>query len=100
MEKMLIANSWGWTVALYASLLLILGLLFYFKASIRQFFGEVKAELLKCSWPWDPKQTGIQKYRELIQSTVIVCVITFLLAAYTSTFDFLLNRCIHLIVRF
>ena len=30
-----------------------------------KFIGEVKVELDKCSWPWDPNLTGFKKYKEL-----------------------------------
>ena len=34
-------------------------------STIIKFVGEVKVELDKCSWPWDPNQTGFKKYKEL-----------------------------------
>ena len=37
---------------------------------IKNFFSEVKVELQKCSWPWDPKEKGFRRYKELIDSTV------------------------------
>ena len=37
--------------------------------AVRKFVGEVKVELDKCSWPWDPAQSGFKKYKELIEST-------------------------------
>ena len=43
-------------------------------SSPKQFFTEVKVELLKASWPWDPKEKGMKKYKELVDSTVIVVV--------------------------
>ena len=32
---------------------------------IKNFFGEVKIELQKASWPWDPKEKGFRRYKEL-----------------------------------
>ena len=51
--------------------------------------GEVKTELRKASWPWesDPKIKGFKKYKELIDSTVVVLIAIILLAAYVSLWD-------------
>jgi preprotein translocase subunit SecE len=53
----------------------------------RNFFGEVKAELQKATWPWDPKERGMKKYRELIDSTTIVIVGMVLLSGFVSLWD-------------
>src|SRR6266404_1608912 len=45
----------------------------------RNFFNEVKVELQKASWPWDPKERGIRKYKELIDSTLVVIIAMLLL---------------------
>ena len=54
-----------------------------------KFIGEVKTELRKASWPWDPdpKVKGFKKYKELTDSTVVVLVAIILLAAYVSLWD-------------
>ena len=54
-----------------------------------RFIGEVKTELRKASWPWesDPKIKGFKKYKELIDSTVVVLIAIILLAAYVSLWD-------------
>ena len=52
--------------------------------------GEVKVELDKCSWPWDPNLTGFKKYKELIESTVVVIISVVLLAGFVTTCDFFL----------
>jgi preprotein translocase subunit SecE len=55
------------------------------------FIREVKAELLKATWPWDPKEKAFgAKYKELIDSTVVVIVAMLMLAAFVSIFDFAL----------
>jgi preprotein translocase subunit SecE len=53
------------------------------------FIGEVKSELRKASWPWDPdpKVKGFKKYKELIDSTMVVLVAMVLLAAYVALWD-------------
>ncbi len=53
----------------------------------RSFFAEVKAELQKANWPWDPKERGMKKYRELIDSTTIVIVGMVLLSGFVSLWD-------------
>jgi preprotein translocase subunit SecE len=56
---------------------------------IFKFIGEVKTELRKASWPWesDPKVRGFKKYKELIDSTVVVLIAVILLAAYVARWD-------------
>jgi len=38
----------------------------------KNFFSEVRLELQKASWPWDPKEKGMKRYKELTDSTVVV----------------------------
>ncbi len=56
----------------------------------RNFIREVKVELYKASWPWDPKEKGFKKYKELVDSTMIVVIAMLLLAGYVALWDFLL----------
>ncbi len=67
-------------------------LLLFFREPIFKFIGEVKVELDKCSWPWDPNQTGFKRYKELIESTVVVIISVVLLAGYVTAWDFLLSH--------
>ena len=57
---------------------------------ISNFLGEVKGELRKASWPWesDPKIKGIKKYKELIDSTIVVLIAMILLAGFVQFWDF------------
>ena len=55
------------------------------------FFTEVRGELRKASWPWDPKEKGFKKYKELTDSTVVVIVAMLLLGGYVSLWDLVLN---------
>ena len=57
----------------------------------RTFFEEVRVELRKASWPWDPKEKGFKKYKELTDSTVVVVVAMLLLGGYVSLWDLVLN---------
>jgi preprotein translocase subunit SecE len=68
---------------------------FYFlrhRAGIFKFVGEVKVELDKCSWPWDPNLTGFKRYKELRDSTVVVILSVVLLAGFVTTSDFILTH--------
>lgn len=59
-------------------------------AKSRNFINEVKVELLKASWPWDKKERGFKRYKELTDSTVIVVIAVLLLSGYIAFWDFLL----------
>jgi len=53
----------------------------------KRFLGEVRSELEKASWPWDPKEKGIKRYKELIDSTIVVVVALLLLSGYIAFWD-------------
>ena len=65
----------------------------------KNFFNEVKVELQKASWPWDPKEKGFRKYKELTDSTLVVVIAMLLLGGYVSLFDFVLVNVIHYFTR-
>ena len=58
----------------------------------KNFFAEVKVELQKASWPWDPKEKGMKKYKELTDSTLVVIIAMLLLGGYVALFDFVLDQ--------
>ena len=66
---------------------------------IKTFFSQVKVELQKCSWPWDPKERGFRKYKELSDSTVMVVISMVLLGGFVSFFDFVLVNVVHFFTR-
>jgi preprotein translocase subunit SecE len=61
-------------------------------SNIKVFISEVRTELVKATWPWDPKEHGFKRYKELVDSTVVVVVAMVLLAGYVSLCDFCLNN--------
>jgi preprotein translocase subunit SecE len=65
-------------------------------AQTKKFVNEVKVELQKATWPWDPDEKGVKRYQQLIDSTVVVVVAMLLMGAYVGLWDFLLVN----IVRF
>jgi len=66
---------------------------------VKSFFGEVKVELQKSSWPWDPNEKGFRKYKELTDSTLVVIIAMLLLGGYVSLFDFVLVNVVHYFTR-
>jgi preprotein translocase subunit SecE len=65
----------------------------------RSFIREVKVELSKASWPWDPKEKGMKKYRELVDSTLIVLIAMLLLSGYVSFWDFIMANIVGALAR-
>ncbi len=59
-------------------------------ARTKKFLGEVRAELGKASWPWDPKEKGFKRYKELYDSTVVVVIGMIFLGAFVSFTDLVL----------
>lgn len=57
---------------------------------ISKYIGEVKIELQKATWPWDPKEKGFKKYKELTDSTVVVLIAMLLMGAYVTFWDFIM----------
>ncbi len=68
-------------------------------AKTRNFLSEIKVELQKASWPWDPKEKGMKKYKELIDSTVIVIIAMLLLSGYVALWDFIMVTVVGAITR-
>jgi len=52
-----------------------------------KFFHEVKTELHKATWPWDPREKGVKRYKELIDSTVVVLIAMTLLGGFVALWD-------------
>ncbi len=62
-------------------------------AKTTNFIREVKTELQKATWPWDPKEKAFgAKYKELIDSTIVVIIAMLMLAAIVTVFDFALMQ--------
>ncbi|QSR84605.1 preprotein translocase subunit SecE [Methylacidimicrobium sp. B4] len=66
---------------------------------VETFLAEVSGELKKCAWPWEPQEKGVRRYRELIDSTVVVAISSVLLAAVVTLADFLLVRVVGFVTR-
>lgn len=59
-------------------------------ARTKTFISEVRGELAKANWPWDPKEKGFKKYKELVDSTIVVIIAMLLLSGYIALLDFVL----------
>ena len=70
--------------------LLLVALFAVYRVKVLKFVSEVRVELGKCSWPWDPNLTGLKKYRELGESTIVVIISVLLLAGFVTTSDLVL----------
>ena len=58
------------------------------RKAVSVFVRDVNTELQKATWPWDPKEkTFATKYKELIDSTLVVIIAMILLGAVVSTID-------------
>ena len=63
------------------------------------FIAEVRAELGKCTWPWDPKEKGFRRIKELSDSTVVVIVAMLILGGYIAFFDLMLVNAVGWLTR-
>jgi preprotein translocase subunit SecE len=68
-------------------------------AKTKSFLSQVRLELQKASWPWDPKEKGMKRYKELTDSTLVVIIAMLLLGGYVALFDFILVNVIHFLTR-
>jgi preprotein translocase subunit SecE len=57
---------------------------------VGRFTAEVRVELAKASWPWDPNEKGFKRYKELWDSTVVVLIAMLLVGGYIAAFDVIL----------
>ncbi len=91
LEYLKINDSWITSGIIYAILIVALFFLFRNLVKVSGFIGEVKGELRKASWPWDsdPKAKGFRKYKELIDSTIVVLIAVILLAGFVQFWDFI-----------
>ncbi len=69
-------------------------------AKTKKFIAECRSELLKVTWPWDPKEKGFKRYKELVDSTLMVVVASLLLAAYIASTDFVVVHVVGFLTSF
>jgi preprotein translocase subunit SecE len=90
-ELFKIGGSWLTTSFVWLAGLIAVFTFVRYKTAIAKFTGEVKVELAKASWPWEPKEKGAKKYKELIDSTIIVLIAMIILSGYIAGWDFIMN---------
>ena len=66
---------------------------------VRSFVGEVRTELAKAQWPWDPNEKGFKRYKELVDSTMVVVIAMVILGGYIAFFDFILINFVGFLTR-
>jgi preprotein translocase subunit SecE len=81
-----------WNIFFAVTAVLFLYYFLRYRVTIFKFVGEVRVELDKCSWPWDPNQTGFKRYKELRDSTVVVILSVILLAGFVTSCDWILTH--------
>lgn len=91
LEYLKIGGNWWFAGTVYAVLFVAIVLLVLKWAAVSKFTGEVKGELKKANWPWesDPKIKGFKKYKELVDSTIVVIIAMVLLAGFVQFWDYL-----------
>ena len=94
-----IGGSWVTTAAVWLLVLAALAVFFVYRTPMRSFGSEILVELRKASWPWEPKEKGVKKYKELIDSTTIVVIAMLLLAGYVAFWDFLMVNVVGLMTK-
>jgi preprotein translocase subunit SecE len=68
-------------------------------SKISKFTREVRVELAKAQWPWDPNEKGFRRYKEITDSTVVVFVAMIILGGYIAFFDFILINVVGFLTR-
>ncbi len=58
---------------------------------VSRYLSEVWAEMKKANWPWDPKEKGFARYKELTDATTVVFIAMIILAGFVGLFDFILR---------
>jgi len=66
---------------------------------LTRFTSEVRAELAKASWPWDPNEKGFKRYKELWDSTVVVLIAMLIIGGYIAFFDLILINIVGFLTR-
>jgi preprotein translocase subunit SecE len=66
------------------------------------YISEVRTELHKATWPWIPKdkgEKGFKRFKELIDSTVVVFIAMLLLGAFVAFIDLVMFNVIELLTK-
>jgi preprotein translocase subunit SecE len=94
-----LSANWLGLVFLAAAIIIVALILVRYGQAIRVFVNEAKVELQKASWPWEPKERGMKKYKELTDSTLIVVIAMLLLSGYVAFWDFVMVNIVGALTR-
>ncbi|QQL45761.1 preprotein translocase subunit SecE [Sulfuriroseicoccus oceanibius] len=67
-----------------------------------KYLTEVKGELHKASWPWEPKGRGLKglkRFKKLTDSTVVILIASALLGGFVALFDLLMKGGIFFLIQ-
>lgn len=56
-----------------------------------RYLSEVWAEMKKATWPWDPREKGFARYKELTDATTVVFIAMIILAGFIGSFDYVMR---------
>ena len=88
MDFFKVSGSLAFGAFIWVILLVAVIAAFSKRATLVSYLRDVMTELQKATWPWDPKEkTFAAKYKELIDSTLVVIIAMILLGACVSTID-------------
>jgi preprotein translocase subunit SecE len=61
-------------------------------SKLTKYIGEVRAELMKATWPWESKdkEKGFKRFKELTDSTIVVLIAMLLLGGYVAFWDIIM----------
>lgn len=68
-------------------------------SKLKKFIAEVRGELSKAQWPWNPNEKGFRRYKELADSTNVVLIAMLILGGYIAFADFILVNIVDFFVR-
>jgi preprotein translocase subunit SecE len=64
---------------------------------VQRYISEVRAELQKATWPWNPQEKGFKRFKELTDSTIVVFIAMLLLAGFVAFIDFAMRQVVELL---
>jgi preprotein translocase subunit SecE len=88
MDFFKVSGSLTFGIFVWLILLIVVITAYSKRVVLGAYLRDVMTELQKATWPWDPKEkTFAAKYKELIDSTLVVIIAMILLGACVSTID-------------
>ena len=92
-------ENWIVILLIAVAAVVVIAIIQQYGSRIRKFITEVRVELAKAQWPWDPNEKGFRRYKELNDSTVVVLIAMFIIGGYIALFDFALIHVVSFLTR-